>query len=60
MTTVGYGDIVPSTDTEKMFGIVVIVLSSCIFAYIINTIGGIFVEMDQNAKLINTKIALTK
>lgn len=56
MTTVGYGDIVPITTIEKIFGIVVMLLACCIFAYIMNSIGGIFVTMDQNEKLIRQKM----
>ena len=50
MTTVGYGDVVPITSTEKIFGMVVMLLACCIFAYIMNSIGGIFVTMDATQK----------
>ncbi|CAD8072680.1 unnamed protein product [Paramecium sonneborni] len=56
MTTVGYGDITPVTSVEKIFGIVVMLLACCIFAYIMNSIGGIFVSMDYNEKLIRQKM----
>jgi len=52
MTTVGYGDIVPVTSVEKIYCIIVMLLACCIFAYIMNSIGGIFVSMDYNEKLI--------
>jgi hypothetical protein len=42
MTTVGYGDIKPNTNSEKIFVGLMTLLSSCIFAYIVNTIGNIF------------------
>jgi hypothetical protein len=42
MTTVGYGDIKPNTIPEKMFVTVMTLLSSCVFAYIVNTVGTIF------------------
>ncbi|CAD8050290.1 unnamed protein product [Paramecium primaurelia] len=56
MTTVGYGDITPVTSSEKIFGIVVMLLACCIFAYIMNSIGGIFVSMDYNEKIIRQKM----
>ena len=59
MTTVGYGDIVPFTNIEKFFDIWVILISSCVSAYVINSIGSIFVQMDQNEKNVDSKMALT-
>lgn len=56
MTTVGYGDIVPVTSNEKIFGIIVMLLACCIFAYIMNSIGSIFVTMDQNEKNMRQKM----
>ena len=56
MTTVGYGDIVPVTSVEKIYCIIVMLLACCIFAYIMNSIGGIFVSMDYNEKLIRQKM----
>lgn len=56
MTTVGYGDIVPVTTIEKIFGIIVMLLACCVFAYIMNSIGGIFVKLDTNEKAIRLKL----
>ena len=42
MVTVGYGDIRPIADTEKMFVIFMALLGSVVFGYVVNTIGGIF------------------
>ncbi|CAD8187027.1 unnamed protein product [Paramecium octaurelia] len=56
MTTVGYGDIVPVTSVEKLFGIIVMLLACCVFAYIMNSIGGIFVKLDTNEKTIRLKL----
>jgi hypothetical protein len=36
MTTIGYGDITPTNNTEKLFVTIYAIFSSCIFAYIIN------------------------
>ena len=45
MMTIGYGDIIPSTPKERIYVIIVTVISSGIFGYSMNTIGSIFQEM---------------
>lgn len=44
MITVGYGDIVPLTSLEKIYVIVMTLISAGVFAYSVNTIGNIFTE----------------
>ena len=44
MMTVGYGDIVPTTSLERLFVILLTIISSGIFGYSMNTIGSIFQE----------------
>ncbi|CAD8051094.1 unnamed protein product [Paramecium sonneborni] len=39
IATVGYGDITPKNQVEIIFSIIVMLLSSCLFAYSINEIG---------------------
>lgn len=47
MNTVGYGDIVPLAQREKIYVIFMVVISCGFFAYCVNTIGGIFQEMEM-------------
>lgn len=42
MSTIGYGDIVPVTATEKIYGIIISFLACGVFAFAINMIGTIF------------------
>ena len=39
MITVGYGDITPHNNTEKIYTIFMTIFTSQVFAYTINTIG---------------------
>ena len=39
MTTVGYGDISPTTPNEKMFGMMSQLLAAGVYAYTINKVG---------------------
>lgn len=45
MNTVGYGDITPITNVEKMFVIGMTLVSCGVFGYAINTIGSIVREI---------------
>ena len=45
MITVGYGDICPWTPIEKLYGILMTLLSCGTFAFAVNTIGTIFTNM---------------
>lgn len=40
--TIGYGDIAPVTDAERLYVVVIAVLSSIVFGYTISSIGTIF------------------
>lgn len=46
MITIGYGDIRPVTDREKLFLIFMSFFASGIVGYTINSIGTILVEID--------------
>ncbi|CAD8125103.1 unnamed protein product [Paramecium sonneborni] len=53
MTTVGYGDIVPVNEIELMACIMIVLLSSAIFAYTLNTITTVLKDIDQNKSQFN-------
>lgn len=41
MLTVGYGDIKPISNTEKLYCILIMLLGCCLFGYVMNSIGGL-------------------
>lgn len=41
MLTVGYGDIVPYNNLEKIFTMFTMLLGCCLFAYVMSSIGGL-------------------
>ncbi|EAR83168.2 cation channel family protein (macronuclear) [Tetrahymena thermophila SB210] len=55
MVTVGYGDIVPITPAEKIYVIIMTLISAGVFAYSINTIGGIFGEIQKKKLVMKTQ-----
>lgn len=50
LATVGYGDITPKNNPEKMFCVVVMLLGGGIFAYNINRLSNIFGEISHNSR----------
>ncbi|CAD8125762.1 unnamed protein product [Paramecium sonneborni] len=48
MTTVGYGDITPINSYEVLVSICLTLFSSCIFAYVFNTITSILKDLDAD------------
>lgn len=53
MITVGYGDVVPQTNIERIYVIFMTLISAAVFGYSVNTIGAIF--QDIAAKSVNYK-----
>lgn len=47
MVTVGYGDITPISIKEKVYIIIMTVISTIVFAYTVNTVGQIFQQAQQ-------------
>ena len=41
MTTVGYGDILPTNDTERMYATIIMVLGSTVFGYVVGSVSAI-------------------
>ncbi|KAL4462120.1 hypothetical protein ABPG74_000965 [Tetrahymena malaccensis] len=61
MTTIGYGDIIPNSTTERIYVSFVSLISCGIFGYSISQIGGIVMEMQNKSDLFNKKMkALNK
>ena len=65
MITVGYGDIIAVTDVERLFAIIVMLMSCGVFAYSLNSMGSIFQEMykkenEFRAKLVDISYYMNK
>ena len=49
MTTIGYGDVTPVTNPEKIFAMLIMILSSGIFGYTMNRIGNILQSFNETS-----------
>lgn len=47
LTSIGYGDIVPVNDEERVVCVVIMLLGSCIFAYVVGSICGICATLGE-------------
>ncbi|KAL4482559.1 hypothetical protein ABPG72_005802 [Tetrahymena utriculariae] len=47
MITVGYGDITPQNQIERIYVICIVIISGTVFAYAVNMIGAIFQEKEK-------------
>lgn len=56
MVTVGYGDVIPVTPHEKIVAITAMLGACCVFAYIMNSIGGIINSFNNRQTVLRQKI----
>ena len=47
MATVGFGDITPTNVHERIFAIMLMIISSILFGYVLSTIGNLLLELDS-------------
>jgi hypothetical protein len=52
MATIGYGDIIPTNNSEVAFTTITVFIASGLFAYTLNSIGTIFTNLNEENKLL--------
>lgn len=60
LTTVGYGDLVPTNDAERVYALCAMLISALIFGYMISNIGSLVASMDRQAALVEEKTDAVK
>ena len=50
LTTVGYGDVIPTNDTERGYALAAMLCSALVFGYMISNIGSLVASMDRQAR----------
>lgn len=56
MLTIGYGDVTASTEKEKIFNIVTMLFTCCLFMTIMNQIGEIINDLKKRKEFVNNQI----
>ena len=56
LTTVGYGDICPAIDVERMYELGALLITALIFATLLSTISELVAKVDSQAALADEKI----
>ena len=60
LTTVGYGDLVPTNTVERCYAIVALLLGALVFGYMLSSIGSLVAALDRNAALSEDKLDAIK
>jgi voltage-gated potassium channel len=55
-TTVGYGDILPVTDAERMFVTVVMLVGIGFFGYVVGEMTTVFVDAASNGEMLQQRL----
>lgn len=60
LTTVGYGDITPRNDAERMFAIVALLVGALIFGFMLSQVATLIASLDRQATLVEEKLDSVK
>jgi len=56
LTTVGYGDIVPTNNAERWYSLVSLLIGALVFGYMLSSIGDLLSNVDKNAVKLDGKL----
>ena len=56
LTTVGYGDITPTNDVERVYSLFALLLGALVFGYMLSSIGSLVAAIDRQAALSEEKM----
>jgi CRP-like cAMP-binding protein len=60
LTTVGFGDIVPTNNTERVYVLCSLLIGALVFGYMLSAIGELVNTLDKNAVVLDDKFAEIK
>ena len=60
LTTIGYGDIIPTNDAERLYAVFAQLVSALVFGAIISNIGVLLAQLDRQASMVEEKLDSVK
>eukprot|EP00930_Biecheleria_cincta_P028922 TRINITY_DN2012_c1_g3_i1.p1 TRINITY_DN2012_c1_g3~~TRINITY_DN2012_c1_g3_i1.p1 ORF type:complete len:720 (+),score=153.92 TRINITY_DN2012_c1_g3_i1:47-2161(+) len=60
LTTVGYGDIIPKTDSERMYAMLAMMIGSAFYGYIIGCITSVITDADIERRTFNERMEVVQ
>ena len=60
LTTVGYGDITPTNDAERVYTLFCLLVGAIVFGFLLSTLGDVLSNVDQNATRVEEKLTEVK
>jgi CRP-like cAMP-binding protein len=56
LTTVGYGDITPTNDLERVYALVSLLIGALVFGYVLSEFGSLIGSLDNHANMVEEKL----
>ena len=60
LTTVGYGDITPTNDLERMYALGSLLIGALVFGYLLSSVGSMMSNLDNRANMVELKLDMTQ
>ena len=56
LTTVGYGDITPTNDLERMYALGALLIGALVFGYLLSSVGSMMSNLDNRSNVVEEKL----
>ena len=56
MTTVGYGDITPANDLERMYALFALLVGALVFGYLLSSVGSMISNLDHRSNMVDQRL----
>ena len=60
LTTVGYGDITPTNDLERLYALAALLVGALVFGYLLSAVGSMMSNLDNRANMVEQKLDMAQ